>query len=105
MPVDMKLSLLLVIVLLGSCESIGKSPAASSESQESDVPVRKDQSGHNVSQAAPDAKSVVWKKDTIDTTTDAGYLTHLRHFERLQQPVPLEFTGNLKLFSQPDRFL
>jgi uncharacterized protein YkwD len=85
MPVYPKpLGLLLVVVLLGSCASIGKSssdpngsglsPAEGGEPQGSAVPVRKDQSAHNVKQAAPDARSVVWTKDT-DTTAGADYLT------------------------------
>ena len=32
-------------------------------------------------------------------------LTHLLHFGRLQEGLPLEFAGNLKVFCWQDRFL
>jgi DNA primase len=43
---------------------------------------------------------------TIETF-GLGYApqAHLRHFERLQEAVPLEFAGNLKIFLQPDHFM
>jgi uncharacterized protein YkwD len=86
MPVCIKgFYLLLVIALLGSCESIGKSssdfkgsgqtPAASAESRGSAGPIRNNQTAQNASQAKRDAMPAKWKKETIDTTTGTDYLT------------------------------
>ncbi len=44
-----------------------------------------------------------WSPSIIRPIFDT--LTHLRHFERLQEAVPLEFAGNLKVFLQPDHFM
>jgi uncharacterized protein YkwD len=81
------LSILLVLALLVSCESINsafsddssstQSRVNNAEDNGSTVQVKNEQTGHNTGQAPLDSMSPEWKKETIDTTAGAGYLTEI----------------------------
>lgn len=81
------LGILLVLVLLVSFESNNwafsadrrptQSPINTAEDKGSTVQVKNDQTGHNTGQAPLDSESPKWKRETIDTTAGAGYLTEI----------------------------
>ena len=43
--------------------------------------------------------------ESLRALADPRGLTHLRHFERLLEAVPLEFAGNSKGFACPDQYM
>jgi hypothetical protein len=65
--------------------------------------------GRNVQDQVHDlvVKGLKWdgKGKLLDIGCGSGALTHLLHFERLPEAIPLEFTGNLKVLSHPGRFV
>lgn len=83
----MRLCLLIVLALLASFESDNKafsddvsstrSPVYSAEDKGSTAQVKADQARHKTGQAQRDPMSHKWKRETIDTTAGAEYLSEI----------------------------